>query len=129
MDSVFRHIHPLDSLEAEQELDLVDGRVGGHLLQDRPEGLLNILAERDALDDEAGQVHGHSLVRLKHEMHVTRFVPLSGSFRHILAPAEPFVEPLPKSVEATYELDPEISDRTPAPCRQTTRRTPVLHPG
>src|SRR5580765_5224459 len=67
MDSLFRHIHPLDAFEAEQELDLVDGRVRGHLLQDRPERLLNILAERDALDDEAGQVHGHSLVRLKHE--------------------------------------------------------------
>src|SRR5713226_8980124 len=67
MDPLLRHIHPLDSLEAEQELDLVDGRLGGHLLQDRAEGLLHILAERDALDDEAGQVYGHPLIRLKHD--------------------------------------------------------------
>jgi hypothetical protein len=40
MDSLLRHLHPLDAFEAEQELDLVDGRVRGHLLQDRPEGLL-----------------------------------------------------------------------------------------
>ncbi len=51
MDPLLQHIHPLDALEAEQELDLVDGRVGGHLLQDSPEGLLHVLGERDALDE------------------------------------------------------------------------------
>jgi len=30
-DSILRHIHPLDSLEAEQKLDLVDGRLARHL--------------------------------------------------------------------------------------------------
>src|SRR5258708_6217271 len=77
MDSLFRHIDTLDTFEAEQELDLVDGRVGGHLLQDRPERLLNILAERDALDDEARQVNGHSLVRLKHEPSRSTRIPVT----------------------------------------------------
>src|SRR6266849_5223804 len=66
MDPLLRHLHPLDALEAEQELDLVDGRVGGDLLHDGPQGLLHVLAERDPLDGEAREIHRHSLVRLKH---------------------------------------------------------------
>jgi hypothetical protein len=41
MDPLFQQIRPLDTLEAEQELDLVDGRVGGHLLRDRRTFWLN----------------------------------------------------------------------------------------
>src|SRR5262245_45921595 len=67
MDPRFRYLDPLDALEAEQELDPVDGRVGGNLLQDGPQGLLHVLAERDALDDQARQVDRHPLVRLEHE--------------------------------------------------------------
>src|SRR2546426_11044114 len=66
MDPLLRHVHPLDAFEAEEELDLVDGRVGGDLLHDGPNSLLHVLAERDPLDDQARQIYRYPLVRLKH---------------------------------------------------------------
>src|SRR5215831_19856344 len=71
-DALLGNVHALDSLEAEQKLDPVDGWVGRDLLHDRSLGLLHVLAEADALDDEARQVDGHALVRLKHGIQMQR---------------------------------------------------------
>jgi len=65
-DALFGDLHALDALEAEEQFDEVRRRLGGDPLHDRPERLLHVLAEGDALDREAAQVHFHALVRLKH---------------------------------------------------------------
>ena len=65
-DAIFGDLHALDALEAEEQFDEVRRRLGGDPLDDRPERLLHVLAEGDALDREAAQVHFHALVRLKH---------------------------------------------------------------
>src|SRR4030095_17251679 len=65
-EAPFGDLHTLDALEAEEQFDEVRRRLGGDPLDDRPERFLHVLAEDDALDREAAQVHLHALVRLKH---------------------------------------------------------------
>src|SRR5437870_6101246 len=65
-DALFGDLHALDALEAEEQFDEVRRRLGGDPLHDRPERFLHVLAESDALDCEAAQVHLDALVRLKH---------------------------------------------------------------
>src|SRR5437899_6611558 len=65
-DALFGDFHALDALEAEEQFDEVRRRLGGDPLHDRPERLLHVLAESDALDCEAAQAHLDALVRLKH---------------------------------------------------------------
>jgi len=65
-DALLGDLHALDALEAEEQFDEVRRRLGRDPLHDRPERLLHVLAEGDALDCEAAQVHLHALVRLKH---------------------------------------------------------------
>src|SRR3989442_12022496 len=65
-EALFGDLHALDALEAEEQFDEVRRRLGGDPLHDRPERLLHVLAEGDAPDCEAAQVHLHALVRLKH---------------------------------------------------------------
>src|SRR4029453_18272888 len=65
-DALFGDLHPLDALEAEEQFNEVRRRLGGDPLDDSPERLLHVLAEGDALDRKAAQVHLHALVRFKH---------------------------------------------------------------
>jgi len=52
-DAVFRDLHALDALEAEEQFDEVRRRLDRHPLDDCPERLLYVLAEGYALDREA----------------------------------------------------------------------------
>src|SRR5437879_386731 len=65
-DALFGDLHALDALEAEEQFDEVRRGLGGDPLHDRSKRLLHILAEGNAPDCEAAQVHLHALVRLKH---------------------------------------------------------------
>src|SRR5262249_60174650 len=66
LDAFLGDFHALDALEAEEQFDEIGRRLGSDPLDDCPERLLHVLAEGDALDREAAQVHLHALVRLKH---------------------------------------------------------------
>src|SRR5262249_55785985 len=66
LDAFLGNLHALDALEAEEQFDEIGRRSGSEPLDDCPERLLHVLAEGDALDREAAQVHLHALVRLKH---------------------------------------------------------------
>src|SRR5262249_45446947 len=65
-DAFLWDLHALDALEAEEQFDEIGRRLGSDPFDDCPERLLHVLAEGDALDREAAQVHLHALVRLKH---------------------------------------------------------------
>src|SRR3989442_2466211 len=65
-DAVFGDLDALDALKAEEQFDEVRRRLGGDPLDDRAERLLHVLAEGDALDREAAEVHLYAPGRLKH---------------------------------------------------------------
>src|SRR5262249_52256701 len=75
VDAFFGNLDALDALEAEDQFDEVRRMLGGDPMDDCPERFLHVLAEGDALDREAAQVHLHALVRLKHAR-----APVTASF-------------------------------------------------
>src|SRR6266851_7213972 len=101
MDPLLQHIHPLDALEAEQELDLVDGRVGGHRRQDRPTFWLN---ETSWMRGQTGLPS--SAVRLKHE-------PSPIRSRSI---ASPTIYPASSTARSRATEGTDCAGPDPAPC-------------
>src|SRR5262249_41473456 len=67
-DAVLRHLDALDALEAEEQLDAVGGGGGRGLLENRSQGLLHVLAEKDALDRHLGEVDLDPLIGREHRL-------------------------------------------------------------